>query len=111
MLLSDEEKELLLHHSFLPPKLPDKSDEDHDATKLLTLFAIAAQDYGKKLDPKTQADWQPIAASIAKWRDVYQQGEACEKYLEDTIRTMKEKCTSAAFVIFSSFSRPKIVQY
>lgn len=96
MILSDKEAEFLLHHLFLPPKLPDKSDEDHAAKKLLTLFADTAKDYGDKLDPKIQADWQPIANSIAKWRDVYQQGESCEKYLEDTIKTMISGCVFQA---------------
>lgn len=55
MALSQAEAEYLLHHLFLPPKLPEKSDEDHAATKLLTLFATTAQDFGKELHLDTQS--------------------------------------------------------
>lgn len=98
MALSPAEAEFLLNHLFLPPKLPDKSDEDHAATKLLTLFATAAQNYAKELDPETRSKWLPIANSILKWRDVYQQGEACEKSIEETIKTMEDKCMFVDFL-------------
>lgn len=97
MALSPEEAKFFLHHLFLPPKLPEKSDEDRAATKLLTLFATMAQNYGKDLDFQTQRNWLPIAKSISKWRDVYQEGEACEQLIQDTIKAMEIKSMSPAF--------------
>lgn len=92
MGLSEAQALFLVNHLFLPPKLPHISDREKCASKLLKLFAIAAEDYGQQLDEASQADWKPIAESVSKWRHLYQSGGLLEMYVEQSIKEMVHKC-------------------
>lgn len=88
MAISPDEAQFFLNHLFLPPKLPDQSDHDHAAKKLLTLFATIAHKYGDSLDQAERLEWLPIANSISTWRDVYSPGTLCEKVIEERLKSM-----------------------
>lgn len=91
MDISRDEATFLINHLFLPPKLPNESDEEKGAAKLLDLLAIVAREYGRRLDAAAELEWRPIAQSMATWRDAYKHGELYEDF-EDKVTNMLPRC-------------------
>ncbi|KAJ9661684.1 hypothetical protein H2198_001860 [Neophaeococcomyces mojaviensis] len=92
MAFAYEEAKFLIDHCFLPPKLPDKSDEESGAAVLLSQINEAAQIYGRYLGDFERRPWAPIGKSIATWLTVYNGGEMCESNIVDAIRRMPCRC-------------------
>ena len=92
MEVLSEKAKFLIDHCFLPPKLPEKSDDESGADFLLGEFHDVAQMFLRQLQPEERRHWAPIAKSIGHWRAVYSNGNMCETNLFSAVLAMAQRC-------------------
>ena len=88
--LPPERAKFFIDHLFLPPKLPEGSDDEAHAGSILLKLCEAAQAYSSNpnISSAERHSWLSIVASLEQWYTVWD-SQLSEEFLYKAISKMK----------------------